>query len=384
MSDDFSKAIEEMSVKAKADNVPKDVVEHFEEEGEVIDAQIKENGTLGVTASKLGMVGSSMESYIDSFLSHVSTESWDARTARQFDMGIQTILTSVGLSMESVGFEPSFEAQGVYMGKEEQKDHAEKASDGVLKKIYGWLVNALKSLVNGIKGFFSALERMAGSIDKIGGELVTLIKGRGFKSGKIKGAWSRYLKAGDKSMGGSEALSKAQQLLVSITDAFAHDIASSVNAVKNGGSAKAGQVAALHWPISWPGGTVMKLEGGDDLGVAKFSAARGEGASAGEVDALSRSEADAVVKQIAGCAKSVRALRTKLTTQVTQYETMANQMAKTENFKRGSGDMKGGRAAAALTSKSDSVNKACATALFDVVRCSVQHVKASMAGGSEE
>ncbi len=383
MSDDFSKAIEEMSVKAKADNVPKDVVEHFEEEGDVIDAAIKENGTLGVTASKLGMVGSSMESYIDSFMSQVSTESWDARTARQFDMGIQTILSSVGLSMEQVDFAPSFEAQGVYMGKEEQKDHAEKSGDGALKKIYTWLVNALKSLVNGIKGFFSTLERMAGSIDKIGGQLGTLVKGRTFKSGKIKGAWTRYLKAGDKTMGGSEALAKAKQLLESITDAFAHDIASSVNSVKNGGTAKAGQVAGLHWPIHWPGGTVMKLEGGEDLGEAKFSASKAEGASAGDVDALTRSEADAIVKQIGGAATAVRALRTKLNTQVTQYERLANEMAKTENFKRGSGDMKGGRRAAALTSKSDTVNKACASALFDVVRCAVQHVKASMAGGSE-
>lgn len=383
MSDDFSKAIEEMSVKAKADNVPKDVVEHFEEEGEVIDAQIKENGTLGVTASKLGMVGSSMEAYIDSFMTHVSTESWDARTARQFDMGVQTILESVGLSMESVNFEPSFEAQGVYMGKEEQKDHAEKASDGVLKKIYTWLMNALKGLITSIKNFFNVLERMAGSIDKIAGELATLVKGRTFKDGKVKGSWSRYLKAGDKSMSGSEALTMAQRLMHSIADAFAADIASSAAVVKNGGAAKTDKVAALHWPISWPGGTVMKLEGGSDLTAGKFASSKSE-ASGGEVSALSRSEADAIVKQVTAAGGAVRSLRTKLSKQVAQYETWTNNAIDPDKLKRGGGDMAAGRRAAALTGMSNSVNKACATALFDVVRCAVQHVKASMAGGSEE
>lgn len=381
MSDEFSNAIKELKVKADIANLPEDVVDHFEEEGKVIEAELKADGKLGVTAEKIGLTGASMEQFMNTFLEQVSTESWDPRTARQFDMGIETILGTVGLSCEAVGFEPSFEAQGVYMGKEEQKDAAEKNGDGVLKKIWGWLVAAIKKTIAAVGGFFSTLERMAGSIEKIGGQLGTLVKGRTFKTGELKGSWTRYLKAGDKTMGASEALSKASQLLGSITDAWSHDTASSIQTVKTGGQAKTAQIAALHWPIHWPGGTVMKLEGGDNLADAKFSASKGEGGE-GSAKAMTRSEADAVVKQITGAATAVRGLRTKLQNQVKQYESMATQLAKAENFKRGSGDMTSGRRAAALTSKSDQVNKACATAIFDVVKCAVAHVKASMGGNA--
>lgn len=380
MSDEFSNAIKELKVKADIANLPEDVMDHFEEEGKVIDAELSADGKLGVTAQKIGLTGASMEQFMNTFLEQVSTEAWDPRNARQFDMGIQTILTTVGLSCESVGFEASFESQGVALTKEEQKDTAEKSGDGVLKKIWGWLVAAIKKIVAATGNFFTTLDRMAGSIEKVGSNLSTLVKGRTFKTGELKGAWTRYLKAGDKTMGASEALSKASQLMTSITDAWSHDTASSLQTVKTGGAAKTAQIAALHWPIQWPGGTTMKLEG-DDLAEAKFSSAKGEGGGA-DAHALTRVEADAVIKQISGAATSVRSLKGKLKTQVEQYEAMANQLAKAENFKRGSGDMASGRRAAALTSKSDQVNKACATAIFDVVKCAVQHVKASMGGNA--
>lgn len=380
---EFGEAIKDMMIEAEIKDLPKDVVEHFEEEAKVIGADIDKDFNLGVTAEKLGKVGESMEAFMANFLDSVSTESWDIRTARQFDMGMQTILGVAGLSAETVGFEESFEAAGKFMGKEEQKDHAEKGGENVLKRIWGFLVNALKKLVAGIQGFFSALERMAGSIEKIGKDLGTLVKGRSFRSGEVKGSWARYLFDGGKTFGPAEALSKTQQLLQSVTSAWSKDTAAALAAAKNGGSKpKLGLISGLHWPVTWPGGVIMKLEGGgDDLSAAKFSVSKGEG-SKSSADALTRVEADALVKVIIGSATTVRNLRTALKKDVDQYSAMANQLATSQNFKRG-GDMTTGRVAAALTNKANTVNKACAQVMLDNVRCAVAHIKASF-GGSEK
>lgn len=378
---EFGEAIKDMMVQAEIKDLPKDVIEHFEEEGEVLHAEINKDKDLGITAEKLAGVGVSVESFMHDFLEQVSNESWDGRTARQFDMGIQTILGVAGLDAATVGFEESFEAAGKFMGKEEQKDHAEKGGEGVLRKIWGFLVNAIKKLVAGIGGFFSTLERMAGSIEKIGKDLQTLVKGRSFRTGEVKGAWARYLLVGGKEVGPVEAISSSSHLLQSVSSAWSKDTAASLAAAKNGAKPKLSAIAALHWPIQWPGGTVMKLEGGDDVSAAKFSASKGEGSKAGAA-ALTRVEADSLVKVIIGSANIVRGLRTSLKKDVDQYSSIANQLASTQNFKRGA-DMTSGRVAAGLTNKAHTVNKACATVMLDNVRCAVSHIKASFGGSAE-
>jgi hypothetical protein len=378
---EFGEAIKDMLVKADADGVPKDVVEHFEEEGEVLHAEINKDKDLGITAEKLAGVGVSVESFMTNFLDQVSNESWDVRTARQFDMGMQTILGVAGLDAATVGFEESFEDAGKFMGKEEQKDHAEKGGEGVLRKIWGFLVNAIKKMVAGIQGFFSALERMAGSIDKIGKEMQTLVKGRNFRTGKVKGSWARYLILDGKPVGATEAISKTSALMKSVSAAWTRDTSVSLNASKSGGSPKLSAISGLHWPIKWPGGTVFKLEGGDALDGAKFSASK-EAVANTEADALTRVEADGLVKVILASASAVRDMRTSLGKETAQYAAIANQLASAQNFKRGA-DMSTGRVAAALTSKSSTVNKACATVMLDNVRCAVQHIKASFGGSAE-
>jgi hypothetical protein len=378
---EFGEAIKDMKVKADADAIPKDVVDHFQEEGDVLHAEINKDKDLGITAEKLAGVGVSVESFMAEFLSQVSNESWDGRTARQFDMGMQTILGVAGLDAATVGFEESFEAVGKFMGKEEQKDHAEKGGEGVLRKIWGFLVNAIKKLVSGISGFFSTLERMAGSIDKIGKDLQTLVKGRSFRTGEVKGAWARYLMVGGKEVSATEAISQSSHLLQSITAAWSKDTAAALSSAKSGGKPKLSAITALHWPIQWPGGTVMKLEGGDDVGAAKFSASKGEG-SKSSASALTRMEADSLVKVILGSANIVRGLRTALKKDVDQYDSIANQLASSQNFKRGA-DMSTGRIAAGLTSKAHTVNKSCASVMLENVRSAVSHIKASFGGSAE-
>lgn len=378
---EFGEAIKDMKVKADADAIPKDVVEHFQEEGDVLHAEINKDKDLGITAEKLAGVGVSVESFMADFLSQVSNESWDGRTARQFDMGIQTILGVAGLDQATVGFEESFEAVGKFMGKEEQKDHAEKGGEGVLKKIWGFLVNAIKKMVSGIQGFFSTLERMAGSIEKIGKDLGTLVKGRQFRTGEVKGSWARYLMMGDKELSPSEAISKTVSLLQSVTGAWSKDTAATLASAKNGSVPKTTSISALHFPISWPGGTVMAISGINEMASAKFSVTK-SGGEKSSAKALTRVEADGLVKQIVGSAGVVRSLRTMLTKDVAQYQSMANQLASAQNFKRGA-DMSTGRAAAGLTSKASTVNKACASVLLDNVRSAVSHIKASFGGSAE-
>lgn len=378
---EFGEAIKELKVKADADAIPKDVVEHFQEEGEVLHAEINKDKDLGITAEKLAGVGTSLESFMTNFMDNISNESWDIRTARQFDMGMQTILGVVGLSCESVGFEESFEAAGKFMGKEEQKDHAEKGGEGVLRKIWGFLVNAIKKLVAGIQGFFSTLERMAGSIEKIGKDMQTLVKGRSFRTGEVKGAWARYLMMGGKELGATEALSKTVSLLQSVTGAWSKDTAATLAAAKNGVKPKTTSISALHWPIAWPGGVVMSLSGQNEMALAKFAVTK-TGGEKGSATALTRIEADGLVKVIIGSAGVVRNLRTSLKKDVDQYQTIANGLASQNDFKRG-GDMTTGREAAGLTSKANTVNKACASVLLDNVRSAVAHIKASFGGSAE-
>lgn len=376
---EFGEAIKDMMVQAEIKDLPKDVIEHFEEEGEVLHAEINKDKDLGITAEKLAGVGVSVESFMHDFLEQVSNESWDGRTARQFDMGIQTILGVAGLDAATVGFEESFEAAGKFMGKEEQKEHAEKGGEGVLRKIWGFLVNAIKKLVAGIGGFFSTLERMAGSIEKIGKDLQTLVKGRSFRTGEVKGSWARYLLVGGKEVGPVEAISQSTHLLQTITSAWSKDTAAALAATKNTTNVKMTAISGLHWPIQWPGGTVMKMEGSNDN--IKFSASKGEGSKSGAA-ALTRIEADSLVKVIIGSASIVRGLRTSLKKDVDQYSSIANQLASTQNFKRGA-DMTSGRVAAGLTNKAHTVNKACATVMLDNVRCAVSHIKASFGGSAE-
>lgn len=377
---EFGEAIKDMMVEAQADSIPKDVVEHFQEEGEVLHAEINKDKDLGITAEKLAGVGVSVESFMADFMENISTESWDIRTARQFDMGIQTILGVAGLSPETVGFEESFEAAGKFMGKEEQKDHAEKGGEGVLRKIWGFLVNAIKKLVAGIQGFFSALERMAGSIEKIGKDMQTLVKGRQFRTGEVKGAWARYLMLGDKELGATEALSKTVSLLQSVTGAWSKDTAATLASAKNGSKPKTTSISALHWPIAWPGGVTMSLSGMNEMALAKFAVTK-SGGSKGSAPALTRLEADSLVKVIIGSAGVVRNLRTGLKKDVDQYQSIANSLANANDFKRG--DMTSGREAAGLTSKANTVNKACASVLLDNVRSAVSHIKASFGGSAE-
>lgn len=378
---DFGEAIKDMMVKAEIKDLPKDVIEHFEEEGDVLHAEINKDKDLGITAEKLAGVGVSVESFMHDFLSQVSNESWDVRTARQFDMGMQTILGVAGLDAATVGFEESFEDAGKYMGKEEQKEHAEKGGEGVLKKIWSFLVNAIKKMVAGIQGFFSTLERMAGSIDKIGKDLSTLVKGRSFRTGEVKGAWARYLMFGGKEISATEAISKTVSLLQSVTGAWSKDTAATLASAKNGSTPKTTSISALHWPIEWPGGVKMTLSGLNEMASAKFAVVKGEGSKT-SAPALTRVEADAVVKQIIGSATAVRGLRTMLSKDVAQYQSMANQLASAQNFKRGA-DMSSGRVAAGLTNKASTVNKACASVLLDNVRSAVSHIKASFGGSAE-
>lgn len=65
-----------------------------------------------------------------------------------------------------------------------------------------------------------------------------------------------------------------------------------------------------------------------------------------------------------------------------QYESIANSLASASEFKRNT-DMTSGRQAASLTNKSHTVNKACATILFENVRCAISHIKASFGGSAE-
>lgn len=378
---EFGEAIKDMKVKADADAIPKDVVEHFQEEGDVLHAEINKDKDLGITAEKLAGVGVSVESFMAEFLSQVSNESWDGRTARQFDMGMQTILGVAGLDAKIVGFEESFEAVGKFMGKEEQKDHAEKGGEGVLRKIWGFLVNAIKKLVSGIQGFFSALERMASSIEKIGKDMQTLVKGRSFRTGEVKGSWARYLMLDGKELSATEALSKTVSLLQSVTGAWSKDTAATLAAAKNGTKPKTTSISALHWPIKWPGGVVMSLSGLNEMALAKFAVAKA-GGEKGSAPALTRIEADSLVKVIIGSAGVVRNLRTSLKKDVEQYQSIANGLASQSEFKRG-GDMTTGREAAGLTSKANTVNKACASVLLDNVRSAVSHIKASFGGSAE-
>jgi hypothetical protein len=117
------------------------------------------------------------------------------------------------------------------------------------------------------------------------------------------------------------------------------------------------------------------------MALAKFAVTK-TGGEKGSAPALTRIEADGLVKVIIGSAGAVRNLRTMLKKDVEQYQSIANGLASATDFKRG-GDMTTGREAAGLTSKANTVNKACAQILLDNVRGAVAHIKASFGGSAE-
>lgn len=378
---DFAAAIEELKVEADAKGVPTDNVDLFREEADAIDAEIKADGKLDVSAQKLGLLGTSLESFTSDFMNCISTENWDVRSARQFDMGIQSILGMVGLEAKAMEYEVSFEAQGVIMSKEEQKGHAEGQADSLIKRVYTMLVNAIKRMVAGAKNFFSSLERMAVAIGKVGGEMQALVKSRQFKTGEVSGAFTRYLHAGDKQLGAVEAITKTEDLIEKITNAWTKDTIVAIKAVAAGGKPKLSAISALGFPISWPGGSVMKLSG-DDLSSTKFSVTKGDAPATTTAPALTQAEATSLVNAILSAGGRVRSLRTHLEQGLKDYEAVANSLASAENIKRNV-DMAAGSSVSALTGQSNQVNKACASIMLENVKNAVAHIKASF-GGNEK
>lgn len=156
----------------------------------------------GISRNVEGLVtaAESLESFINTTFDTVSAENWNSKTARQYQLGVASILAAGGVRMPVEMYAASFEAAGTEQTNEENREESKNKGKDLAKRMWAGFLKALESLINGLMLFVGKIRENSAAIRKAGENLWARAK-------KAKGspskdtfdgspAWGRYLYKG--------------------------------------------------------------------------------------------------------------------------------------------------------------------------------------------
>ena len=118
-----------------------------------------------------GNVAESMESFLTSFMGRVPEGEWDARTSRQYRLGMTQILAAHGYSTDPNTVSASFESAGVTQTNDENRKESKDKSSNIIARLYEALKAAMISMGQVIKRFVNGIFNNATVVRKAGQQL---------------------------------------------------------------------------------------------------------------------------------------------------------------------------------------------------------------------
>lgn len=203
--------LKEAAAAAMLEEIPTDlVVDEVETTTEKLLESSQAVGEISRNVEQVGVLTESMESFVSNFMATVPEGDWNARTARQFQMGLGSILSTVGVSVESSAYCSSFEAVGKTETADENREKSKEKSQGLVKRFYEALKAAIASFITAVTTWVSNIGKGEGAVRKMARNLesrAAAVKGSPSKD-KFEGtpAWSDYLVADGKNITTKQAV----------------------------------------------------------------------------------------------------------------------------------------------------------------------------------
>lgn len=211
-----------------AERPHEEITEAFDGNIKAVSETITEVSEISRNVEDLTNGAASLESYVDAFLTRVSPQDWNRRTARQFNQGLQAILLPAGIDVTRYGNFPSFEAVGVTDTGEENREENEKEAKGIIQRLKEAVKKAVETLAEGfyklISHFRSVANTMRSSSENLVNSLLDITGNPKKDVFEGEQPWAKYLYLGEHEKSPAEAVKEAvarsESLISEWTDAY--------------------------------------------------------------------------------------------------------------------------------------------------------------------
>lgn len=242
------------------------------------DIEAQDAETISRNVETLTTAHDSFESYITNFFKTVDSDNWSARTGRQFELGLEALAQAAGVSLEALGFEPSFEDVGKTETPAEHRTSSEEKSKGIVARIWEAIKRAFERVYNFFKDLFDRSKRaerwLYKASDTVSAKLIRARQSGGFKTGAIEKTpgWSKYLVIDGSYSPASNSLEVAAARIFEVASAFSADAADAADMEvhltrvdmkdgKLGFNIPAENLKKIAWPVKLPGNTELTISG---------------------------------------------------------------------------------------------------------------------------
>lgn len=191
-------ALQQAAAQAQLEENPTVLVESMVEEAasELNNAVIAADAS-GQEVVKIAEVTESLESFIHGIFEQVPAAEWNAKVARQYQVGVGSIFSAAGVPMDAKNYSASFEDAGKEQTNEENRTESEAKGKNIVVRMWEAFLKALASLASNIMLFAGKVGKNATACRKAGENLWNRAK-------KVKGtpkqatfdgspAWGKYL-----------------------------------------------------------------------------------------------------------------------------------------------------------------------------------------------
>lgn len=294
--------LKEAAAAAMLEEIPTDLVEkEIETTTEKLLESSQAIGEISRNVEQVGVLTESLESYVSNFMATVPEGDWNARTARQFQMGMGAILTTAGVTLESSVYCESFEAVGSTQTGDENRAESKKKSEGLVRRMWEALKAVVRTFVGHFKTFLDWFDGSLRTVSKMSRNLEARAKDTKGTSDKVEfdgsPAWASYMQRGSETLTPARAMEMSGQNMRELTalwaEVFSHE-AESILSDKNLEEFRELKDKALpNIPQkllgAWPGGAEVFVEG-DTLGTAKLKVKKSDTKPTQGVKVLTTSE----------------------------------------------------------------------------------------------
>lgn len=154
-----------------ADNPTEQVEADIDNSADELNASSEELGSISRQVEKTGDMVASLENFMDGFMSRVPEGEWTPAIARQYRVGISSLMSAHGYAVDPDKISASFEDAGVKQTNDENRTENKEKTQGVISKLYEALKAALIAMGAAIKRFAGGLINNAKVLEQAGRNL---------------------------------------------------------------------------------------------------------------------------------------------------------------------------------------------------------------------
>lgn len=155
----------------------------------------------------------SLESFVADFMERVPADNWNAKTARQYQLGVGNILRAADLPVPDAVFSASFESIGVHQTSFENRQETEGKSKGLLARMWEAFKAACAKLAEMLTGLMNNYGKSESAVYRMRDNLISRQNQAAgtLKKDKFDGApkWAAYLQTTQKTLTPKQALDTA-------------------------------------------------------------------------------------------------------------------------------------------------------------------------------